>query len=206
VDGGLTGVVRTSSVVGTEVGVGKVDLSPPNTGDDAPTTVIAEADLPYNPWMLRLLGPLRSGFRLLNRWLAVPDRGDRRVRLCLPMVPERPGRPQVEVALPGAVLAGRAEEITDPMIRRRAFRAVAAALRVVGRVTLGNVEQADDARVDQLADSFPLLAVTPTGVLPGPYEPGGTFWRIPLTATVAGGAILLLGRGHARASRKQLAR
>jgi deazaflavin-dependent oxidoreductase (nitroreductase family) len=111
--------------------------------------------------------------------------------------------PQVEVALPGAVLAGRAEEITDPEDRRRTFRAVAAALGVIGRATLGDVEHADDTRVDQLANSFPLLAITPTAVLPGPYEPGGTFWRIPLTATVAAGVTLLLARRHARTARRR---
>jgi deazaflavin-dependent oxidoreductase (nitroreductase family) len=208
------------------------------------------AHLPYDPWMLRLLGPLRAGFRLANRWLAVPmvNRGlgpllgtpltgsilvlrttgrktglVREVPLGYSVLDGRIvviagyGRtchwfrnalanPQVQVSLPGAVLAGHAEEITDPVNRRRAFRALAAALGVIGRATLGHVEEADDARVDQLADSFPLLAVTPTGVLPGPYEPGGTFWRIPLTATVAGGAALLLARGHARAARNRLAR
>jgi hypothetical protein len=61
---------------------------------------------------------------------------------------------------------------------------------VVGRVTLGDVEAADDARIDELVAGFPLLAVTPTEVLPGPYDPDGTFWRIPLGATVIGAALL----------------
>jgi deazaflavin-dependent oxidoreductase (nitroreductase family) len=108
--------------------------------------------------------------------------------------------PEVEVALPGAVLAGRAQEIVDPGERRRAMRAVAAAFGVIGRATLGDVEHADDARVDRLADSLPLLAVTPTAVLPGPYDPGGTFWRIPLAATVAGLALLLARLGARRAA------
>lgn len=196
------------------------------------------ADLPYDAWMLNLLGPLRAGFRLLNRWLAVPlvDRGLgpllgtplsgsilvlRTTGRKTGLVREAPlgytiidgrtvviagyGRtchwfqnalanPQVEVSLPGAVLAGLAEEIIDPANRRQAFRAVAAALGVIGRTTLGDVQRADDARVDHLADSFPLLAITPTAVLPGPYDPGGTFWRVPLTATIAGGAFVLLTR------------
>jgi deazaflavin-dependent oxidoreductase (nitroreductase family) len=203
------------------------------------------SDLPYDPWMLSLLAPLRAGFRLANRWLTIPavDRGlgpllgtpltgsilvlrttghktglIRRAPLGYAVHDGRIvviagyGRtchwfrnaladPQVEVALPGAVLVGRAEEIVDPEDRRQAFRAVAAALGTIGRATLGDVAHAADARVDQLADSFPLLAITPTAVLPGPYEPGGTFWQIPLTATVAAGATLLLARRHSRAAR-----
>ena len=196
------------------------------------------ADLTYGTWLLKVIGPLRAGFRVANRRLIVPmiDRGLGPL-LGTPMtgsilvlrttgrktglIREAPlgyvvfggrvvvvagyGRachwfrnalanPQVEVALPGAVLAGRAEEIVDPEERRRAMRAVAAAFGVIGRATLGDVEQADDARVDQLADSFPLLAFTPTAVLPGPYDPGGPFWRIPLAATVAGMTLVLAGR------------
>lgn len=204
------------------------------------------ADLPYSTWLLKLIGPLRAGFRVANRRLTVPviDRGLGPL-LGTPMtgsilvlrttgrksglIREAPlgyvvfdgrvvvvagyGRachwfrnalahPQVEVALPGAVLAGRAEEIVDPGERRRALRAAAAAFGVIGRVTLGDVEQADDPRVDQLAESFPLLAVTPTAVLPGPYDPGGTFWRIPAAATVVGMA-LLLARRRTRTARRQ---
>ena len=200
------------------------------------------ADLPYGKWMLALLGPLRAGFRVANRWLTVPvvNRGLGPLLstplagsiLVLRTTGHRTGlvreaalgyvvfdgrivvtagygrtchwfrnaiaNPHVEVALPGARLAGRADEVTDPGERRRAFRALATALGLVGRATLGDVEHADDARVDQLAEAFPLLAITPTAVLPGPYEPGGTFWRIPLAATAVGGAALVLARHRAR--------
>lgn len=92
--------------------------------------------------------------------------------------------PDVEVALPGAALAGRAEEITDPELRRRAFRAVIIAEGVVGRLTVGDMEAADDDQVDRLAEGLPLLAITPTAVLPGPFDPGGTFWRYPAVAGI----------------------
>lgn len=81
--------------------------------------------------------------------------------------------PEVELALPGAVLAGRAEEITDPAQRIRAFRAVLGSMGVVGRLTLGDLAQRSDAEVAVLADAFPLLAITPTALLPGPFDPGG---------------------------------
>jgi deazaflavin-dependent oxidoreductase (nitroreductase family) len=98
--------------------------------------------------------------------------------------------PHVEIALPGAVLAGHAEEITDPEQQRRAFRAVATSMGAVGRVTLGDIAAADDARIDELVAGFPLLAVTPTEVLPGPYDPDGHFWRIPLGATLLGATLV----------------
>lgn len=105
--------------------------------------------------------------------------------------------PQVEIALPGAVLAGHAEEITDPDLQRRAFRTVVASMGVVGKVTLGDVEGADDERIDELVAGLPLLAVTPTEVLPGPYDPDGHFWRIPLGATVLGAALVAAAWRHA---------
>src|SRR5665648_944099 len=81
--------------------------------------------------------------------------------------------PTVQIALPGAVFAGTAEELTDGVARREAFRAVMAALGTVGQLTLGDTAQMDDDGVDRLADAFPVLAVTPTALLPGPYDPGG---------------------------------
>jgi deazaflavin-dependent oxidoreductase (nitroreductase family) len=88
--------------------------------------------------------------------------------------------PQVEVALPGAVLAGIAEELTDPFARREAFRAVMGSLGTVGRLTLGDTAAMTDEEIDHFADAFPVLAVTPTAVLPGPYDPGGVFTKATL--------------------------
>jgi len=86
--------------------------------------------------------------------------------------------PDVEVLLPGAVIAGRAEEITDPDERRAAFRTLIKSMGVVGRLTLGNVGGKSDAEVDILAEAFPILAITPTAVRPGPFDPGGIGTRI----------------------------
>lgn len=86
--------------------------------------------------------------------------------------------PDVEVALPGAVLAGRAEEVTDVEERRLAFRTVTASLGYIGRATLGDVTRLTDTEVDELAEAFPVLAVTPTALRPGPYDPGGSFQRV----------------------------
>jgi deazaflavin-dependent oxidoreductase (nitroreductase family) len=101
--------------------------------------------------------------------------------------------PHVEVALPGAVLAGLASEITDRDERRRVFRVLYAALGVVGRAVLPEAAAASDARLDEIADRLPMLRIRPTAVVPGPYDPGGSFWRYPLAASAAC-ALLLAAR------------
>jgi deazaflavin-dependent oxidoreductase (nitroreductase family) len=93
--------------------------------------------------------------------------------------------PNVEVALPGAVFAGRAEPLLDPEQRRTAFRAVIGSMAAIGRATLGDLTTAGDERVDELATALPLLAITPTAIRPGPYDPGGGFWRVGAVATAA---------------------
>ncbi len=86
--------------------------------------------------------------------------------------------PEVEVLLPGALIAGRADEITQPDARRAAFRALIDSMGVVGRLTLGDVQGRSDDEVDVLAEAFPILAITPTAVLPGPFDPGGIGTRV----------------------------
>lgn len=81
--------------------------------------------------------------------------------------------PQVEVLLPGARLAGTAAELTDPGERDAAFVTAITAMGVVGRATVGDLTTASPERVRELATAFPVLAVTPTAVLPGPFDPGG---------------------------------
>lgn len=86
--------------------------------------------------------------------------------------------PGVEVVLPGAVLAGRAEEIIEPATRRATFRTLIATMGLVGRITLGDVRAKSDAEVDALAQALPMLAITATAVRPGPFEPGGVASRV----------------------------
>ena len=204
-------------------------------------------DLPYSPAVSAVLEPLRTGFRYVNRYLAVPMiRCGAGPLLVTPqggsilvlrtrgrksgLVREAPlgyavvdgrivvvagyGRgahwfrnaladPQVEVALPGAVFAGTAEEITDPAERRRAFRVAAPALGTVGRLTLGDVATMPDDEVDTLAEAFPVLAVTPTAVRTGPYEPGGAYAR--RGDWLWFGALAALGLGCRRRRRRRRA-
>jgi hypothetical protein len=86
--------------------------------------------------------------------------------------------PQVEMLLPGALIAGLAEEITEPDQRRAAFRTLVKSMGVVGRLTLGDIRGKSDAEVDMLAVAFPILAITPTAVRLGPFDPGGMGTRI----------------------------
>lgn len=104
--------------------------------------------------------------------------------------------PGVEVALPGAVLAGLAEEVTDPPVRDALFTELIAAMGAVGRAVLGDVAAMGPDEVRRAADAFPLLAVTPTAVLPGPFEPGGVGTRWSAVAWL--GLTALLARGLTR--------
>lgn len=97
--------------------------------------------------------------------------------------------------LPGAVLAGRAEEITEPAARRAAFRTLIASMGIVGTLTLGDVRGKSDAEVDAHAEALPILAITPYALRPGPFDPGGiatrvnaAVWLLVGAAAVAAGA------------------
>jgi len=86
--------------------------------------------------------------------------------------------PEVEVLLPGALIAGRAAEIAEPDERRASFRALIESMEVVGRLTLGDIGGKSDTEVDTLAQAFPILAITPTAIRAGPFDPGGMGTRI----------------------------
>ncbi len=96
--------------------------------------------------------------------------------------------PEVEVLLPGALIAGRADEITEPDERRAAFRTLIGSMGVVGRLTLGDIRGRSDAEVDTLAQAFPILAITPTAVRSGPFDPGGIGTRVNAALWVILGA------------------
>jgi len=110
--------------------------------------------------------------------------------------------PEVEVMLPGALIGGRAEELTEPEERRAVFRALLESMGVVGRLTLGDVWGRSDAEVDALAAALPILAITPTAVRPGPFDPGGTGTRINAALWV----LLLAALGAAASRRRRLRR
>jgi deazaflavin-dependent oxidoreductase (nitroreductase family) len=206
------------------------------------------APLPYGPAMTALLNPLRSAFRVFNRWVAAPlIRAGGGPLLTTPvagsilllrttgrrsgLIREAPlgytvidgrvvvcagyGRgahwfrnaladPEVEVLLPGALIAGRAEEITEPAQRRATFRALIASMGVVGRLTLGPVHGKSDTEVDTLAEAFPILAITPTALRQGPFDPGGVGTRVNAALSailVAGGLAAVMSRRRSKVHR-----
>ena len=198
--------------------------------------------LPYGNAVTAVLTPLRTAFRVLNRWMAAPlIRAGGGPLLTTPvagsilllrttgrksgLVREAPlgytviegrvvvvagyGRsahwfrnaladPQVEMLLPGALIAGLAEEITEPDQRRAAFRTLIKSMGVVGRLTLGDVRGKSDAEVDILAVAFPILAITPTAVRLGPFDPGGVGTRINTAIWVLLGAAALAAAASRR--------
>jgi deazaflavin-dependent oxidoreductase (nitroreductase family) len=89
--------------------------------------------------------------------------------------------PRVEAVLPSVAIAGLAEEVTDPVERRRAWRALIRALGVLGRSLVCSADAPDDV-LDRSTAGLPLVRITPTGIASGPADPGGWLW---LTLTVA---------------------
>ena len=110
--------------------------------------------------------------------------------------------PEVEVLLPGARFAGRAGEITEPAELRAAFRTLVESMGVVGQLSLGDIRGKTDAEVDTLAQGLPVLAITPTAILPGPFDPGGIGTRINSASSVllvaAGIAVVVWRRNQTR--------
>lgn len=105
--------------------------------------------------------------------------------------------------LPGALIAGRAEEITEPDERRAAFRTLIESIGVVGRLTLGDVRGKSDNEVDLLAQAFPILAISPTAVRLGPFDPGGVGTRVNAAIWVFVGAASLVVAVSRHSSRRR---
>ena len=91
--------------------------------------------------------------------------------------------PRVEVVLPGTRLRGSASPVTDPARRRTALRALLDSMPVPSLMLGTHV--ADDPDLDELAARCPVLAITPTAVLPGPFDPRGWAPRVNTWLAVA---------------------
>jgi deazaflavin-dependent oxidoreductase (nitroreductase family) len=99
--------------------------------------------------------------------------------------------PEVEVALPGAVVVGRAEEITDPAAWERAFRQLIADLGVIGGLTVPGLTSATPERLAELRAALPVVRIDVGGMRPGPYDPGGRFWLLPTAASIGIAALVV---------------
>jgi len=98
--------------------------------------------------------------------------------------------PDVEVALPGAVVAGRAEEISEPAAWERAFRKLIADMGAVGGMTLPGLATATPERIAELRAALPVVRIVPTAMRSGPYDPGGRFWLVSTAAWISLAALL----------------
>jgi len=85
--------------------------------------------------------------------------------------------PRVEVVLPGTRVRGSASLLTDRARRRAALRALLGAAPFASMM-VGEVDLDDDTALDETGERFPILAITPTAILPGPFDPGGWAPRV----------------------------
>ena len=108
--------------------------------------------------------------------------------------------PSVEVVLPGRTVSGRAAPVAAPDEWIRAYRALIASLGVIGRLTVGDVRELDDAELLAAHGGIPLVRITPTAFVPGPLDPGGRFWLVPWVASAVVAIVLATRLGQARRS------
>lgn len=108
--------------------------------------------------------------------------------------------PRVEVILPTIAFAGLAEPVTDRTEWDRVYPAYARALGIIGRWTLGDLSKASPEQLDDVFRSLPLVRIRPTGLAPGPADPGGGIWAV-IQGSLIVLAIVALRRVVARGRR-----
>ena len=84
--------------------------------------------------------------------------------------------PIVEIVLPGARLRGTAHEVTDRAEYDAVLPKLIRAMGAVGRATVPGVEDPAVGGTDRWFGTLPLVGIRPSGVLPGPWDPGGRGW------------------------------
>jgi deazaflavin-dependent oxidoreductase (nitroreductase family) len=106
--------------------------------------------------------------------------------------------PWVEVVLPGRTLQGTAIPVSAPYEWTRAYRALIASMGVVGRLTVGNVRELDDAELLAAHGGVPVVRITPSVFVPGPLDPGGRFWLVTWGASAVLAMVVAMRRGRSR--------
>jgi hypothetical protein len=76
--------------------------------------------------------------------------------------------------------------VTDRSEWDRVFPAYVPALGLVGRMTLGDLDAADDDRLESLRATLPFVRIRPTGLAGGPADPGGGLWIVAQAFGVIG--------------------
>jgi deazaflavin-dependent oxidoreductase (nitroreductase family) len=104
--------------------------------------------------------------------------------------------PRVEVVLPTAAFSSLAETVTDRAEWDRIYPAYIRAIGVVGRLTLGDLRTVDAERLGSIRRSLPLVRIRPTGLAPGPADPGGGLWVVAQVVSLIAIARVLVGVGR----------
>lgn len=104
--------------------------------------------------------------------------------------------PRVEVVLPTAAFSGLAETVTDDAEWESVFPAYVRALGVIGRLTLGDEATLGPDRRLEIRRSLPLVRIRPTGIAPGPADPGGGLWVLVQAALLIWFGRLLVAARH----------
>jgi deazaflavin-dependent oxidoreductase (nitroreductase family) len=113
--------------------------------------------------------------------------------------------PAVEVVLPGRTLAGTAAPVTDQAEWARSYRALVGSMRVISRLTVGDITDLDDDVLLATHGAIPVIRIRPSGpqavaLESGPLDPGGWFWIVPSLGSLV--VTFLLGRRLRRARRR----
>jgi deazaflavin-dependent oxidoreductase (nitroreductase family) len=108
--------------------------------------------------------------------------------------------PAVEVMLPGARLRGTAVEVTDRAEYDAVLPELIRALGLVGRATVPGSLEPGSGGTDPWFGTLPLVRINPSGVLPGPWDPGGRGWIgvVAVEVVIIGLAIVAARRVAAR--------
>jgi deazaflavin-dependent oxidoreductase (nitroreductase family) len=103
--------------------------------------------------------------------------------------------PTDEVILPSRAFSGVAEEVTDAEERRRVLVPLLRSMGVIaGMVGMGNPWRDSPDEIVRRCEGMPLVRVRATGIAPGPEDPGGRYWVVPLVASAVVGVWWLRGR------------
>jgi hypothetical protein len=111
--------------------------------------------------------------------------------------------PTVEVVLPGARVAGIAEEVVDREAYATVLPELIRALGVVGRAAVPDVLAPGDGRTDPWFETMPLVRIRVTGMLDGPWDPGGRGWIAMAVLDAAVLALVLAAVAGRRCRRDQ---
>jgi deazaflavin-dependent oxidoreductase (nitroreductase family) len=105
--------------------------------------------------------------------------------------------PSVEVLLPGARMQGTAVEVQDRAEYDAALPDLIRALGIVGAATVPAALEPRAHVPDTWFATLPLVRIRPTGLLPGPWDPGGRGWMgvVAVETVLASLVVVALRRG-----------